>query len=75
MKHNKGPGIDQILVCKGDTKPSFSEHLEGFLSDLLDCEKEEGLVSPKSIFIRLPAGPLLYPFNSFKALQAGTVSC
>lgn len=38
-------------------RPSFDEPLEG-KSDLLDCEKQEGFVSPKSTFIKLPAGPL-----------------
>lgn len=40
------------------TPPSFDEQLEG-KSDLLDCEKQEGFVSPKSTFIKLPAGPLV----------------
>lgn len=40
------------------TRASFDEQLEG-KSDLLDCEKQEGFVSPKSTFIKLPAGPLV----------------
>lgn len=40
------------------TRPRFDEQLEGKF-DLLDCEKQEGFVSPKSTFIKLPAGPLV----------------
>lgn len=59
-------------------KAVFIEQLQRPISDnicfvmyrLLGCDWEEGFVSPKRTLIRLAAGPLLYLFNVFKALQA-----
>lgn len=60
---------------KGTNKHNFTEQLSFdyicFVTcHLLGCDCEDGCESPKRTFIRLAAGPLLYPFNVFKALQA-----